>query len=201
MTLLWTLLTFLLGALPFSVWVGQWGLGKNIRSYGDQNPGATNVLRAGGAAWFGLALALDISKAAVPVGLAYQVFGWHGWEIVPIALAAPLGHAFSPFLGWRGGKAVAALLGAWIGLTLWVVPLLGIPVLVLLALLLTPHGWAVLLTMLTVAVFVGIWRQNPVFLAVAITHIALMVWTHRGDLRQRPKLRQKKKDEMGRLGD
>ena len=199
MVFIWTLLTFLLGALPFSVWVGQWGLRKEIRDYGDKNPGATNVFRAGGFTWFGLALALDVSKAAVPVGLAYQIFGWQGWEILPIALAAPLGHAFSPFLQWRGGKAVATVLGAWIGLTLWVVPLLGIPVLALLALLLAPHGWAVLFTLLTVAAFVGGWLQNPVFLAIALGHAALMAWTHGDELRQRPGLRQRKKNEIGRL--
>jgi glycerol-3-phosphate acyltransferase PlsY len=193
MMLIWTLLTFLLGSLPFSVWVGKLGLHKEIRDYGDQNPGATNVLRAGGLPWFVLALALDVSKAAVPVGLAYQIFGWHGWEIVPIALAAPFGHAFSPFLQWRGGKAVATLLGVWIGLTLWVVPLLGISLLVLLVLTLTPHGWTVLFTLLTVAVFVGVWLQNPILLAVAIGHIALMAWTHRDDLQQWPRLRWRKK--------
>lgn len=203
MVFIWTLLTFLLGSLPFSVWVGQWGLRKEIRAYGDHNPGATNVLRAGGKAWFGLALALDISKAAVPVGLAYQIFGWQGWEILPIALAAPLGHAISPFLRWRGGKAVAALLGVWIGLTLWVVPLLGIPVLVLLALILAPHGWAVLLTLLVVAGFVGMWLHSPILLAVAIGHIALMAWTHQSELRQRPRLKKMRLGgkETGRLGD
>ncbi|MEM7115198.1 MAG: glycerol-3-phosphate acyltransferase [Chloroflexota bacterium] len=188
---LWTLLAFLLGALPFSVWVGQLALGKEIRDYGDKNPGATNVLRAGNPVWFGLALALDISKAAAPVGLAYQIFGWQGWEIVPIALAPLLGHAFSPFLNWRGGKAIATTLGVWIGLTIWIVPLVGIILLVALSLTLRPHGWSMLTTMIGVLLFLIFVVGNPVLTAVCLTHIALIIWTHREDLQQRPKLQLK----------
>jgi len=61
-TLLFTLFGFALGTLPFSVWVGKIILGKDIRQVGDKNPGATNVLRAGGALPFLLALLLDIGK-------------------------------------------------------------------------------------------------------------------------------------------
>ena len=111
MFILWSLFGFLLGSLPFSVWIGQFILKKDIRDYGDHNPGATNVLRAGGFPPYALALALDISKGAIPVGLAYQVFSIQDWQILPIALAPPLGHAFSPFLNWRGGKAIAAIGG------------------------------------------------------------------------------------------
>ena len=57
--ILWIILCFLCGSLPFSVWIGAFLLGKNIRQYGDANPGATNVLRAGGKASAALALLLD----------------------------------------------------------------------------------------------------------------------------------------------
>ena len=69
LTLIFTLLGFLLGALPFSVWIGRFGLQRDIMKVGDGNPGATNVLRAGGFLWFSLALMLDIGKGALPVGL------------------------------------------------------------------------------------------------------------------------------------
>lgn len=108
---LWVLFGFILGALPFSVGVGNWALKKDIRAAGDHNPGATNVLRAGGVGWYALALILDISKGALPVGWAAHLAGISGGALIPIALAPPLGHAFSPFLGGRGGKAVAAAFG------------------------------------------------------------------------------------------
>lgn len=185
----WSVLGFVLGAIPFSPLVGRLALGKDIEQYGDKNPGATNVLRAGGFLWFSVALALDISKGAVPVGLAYQVFGIQDWRIIPIALAPPLGHAYSPFLGWRGGKAIAATFGVWIGLTLWTVPLISVILLAFWFGLLTISGWAVLLTLIGILIALILWLPDPALIGVVLTQIALLVWTHRADLRQRPQLR------------
>ena len=114
---LWTIIAFIFGSLPTAVWIGRLA-GVDIRNVGDRNPGATNVVRAAGMGWGIAALATEFSKAAIPVGLTYVTFSWQGYEAVPIAIAPSLGHAFSPFLNWRGGKALATMLGAWIGLTL-----------------------------------------------------------------------------------
>ena len=101
--LLWLFFSFLSGALPLSVWVTKLA-GKDPRAVGDHNPGATNALKAGGK-WVGLAaLLLDVSKAAAPVGLAYQIFDIRGPEMVALALAPMLGHAYSPFLGFKGDR-------------------------------------------------------------------------------------------------
>jgi len=189
--ILWTIVSFLSGALPLSLWIGRYGLHLDIRDYGDKNPGATNVLRAGGKGWFALALALDIAKAAAPVGLAYYIFGWQDWAIVPISLAPPLGHAFSPFLGWRGGKSIAAAFGVWIGLTLWTIPLLSVAALVLFSLLLTPSGWAVMATMLLILAALLGWLHDPVLTAVWLPQLLLLIYNHRQDLRQRPRLRRR----------
>ena len=111
------------------------------------NPGATNVLRAGGMGWYLLALMLDITKGALPVGWAAHIAGISGWSLIPVALAPTLGHAFSPFLKFRGGKSVAASLGIWIGLTIWKIPLVALTLLTIFSLLITPSGWAVLFTL------------------------------------------------------
>ena len=117
------LISFVSGSLPFSVWLGKILRRTDVRRFGDGNPGATNAFRAGGA-WLGLpALLLDVSKGAAPVGLAYFNLGYRGLPMWMIALAAILGHAFSPFLGFRGGKGLAVAFGVWIGLTLWRVSL------------------------------------------------------------------------------
>ena len=107
---------------------------------------------------------------------------------MPIAIAPLLGHAFSPFLNWRGGKAIATTLGVWIGLTIWTVPLVGIILLVILSLTLRPHGWSMLITMLGVLLFLIFFVGIPVLTAVCLTHIVLIIWTHREDLRERPRL-------------
>ena len=156
---------------------------------GDCNPGATNVLRAGSLGWFILALMLDISKGALPLGIAAQVIDISGWGLLPIALAPPLGHAFSPFLGFRGGKAIAVTFGVWIGLTLWKVPLVSMGLLVLFSLLVTPSGWALLLALFGTFSVVFLWLDDLVLLTIFCLHSLLLIYTHREDLAQKPRLK------------
>lgn len=191
-TLFWTLFGFALGALPLSVWIGKWVLGKDIRQFGDKNPGATNVLRAGGVLPFILALMLDITKGALPLGLAVHIFGVQGWPLVPISLAPPLGHTFSPFLNWRGGKAIAASFGVWIGITIWTMPPISLSLLILSTLLITPSGWAVMLTMVGMLVALFIWFDDPVLLGVWAVQMGLLAYNHQADLGKRPSRRRKK---------
>jgi len=102
---------FWLGACPFSVWVGRWFLHKDIRDYGDGNPGAANVFRAGGRKSFCLASILDAAKAVPFVVLAHAFFGFPEPIVMAVGLSAILGHAFSPFLRLRGGKALGVTFG------------------------------------------------------------------------------------------
>jgi glycerol-3-phosphate acyltransferase PlsY len=117
--LVWFIISFFSGALPFSVWIGRWILKKDIRQYGDKNPGTANVFCAGGRIWGVVALLLDFLKGAIPVGLAYWKYDVEGWGLALIAIAPVLGHAYSPLLGFHGGKALATSFGIWTGLTLW----------------------------------------------------------------------------------
>lgn len=107
---------FLLGACPFSVIIGRLFLRKDIRNYGDGNPGAANVFRAGGNKIGYLAVLLDVAKGIPFVLLAHVSFELSDLAVVLVALCAVLGHAFSPFLRWQGGKAVAITFGVLIAL-------------------------------------------------------------------------------------
>ncbi len=107
---------FGLGACPFSVWIGQWFLGKDIRDYGDGNPGAANVFRAGGRKSGLLAVILDTAKGIPFVFLAYSFFKLPEAAVMAVALSAILGHAFSPLLQLKGGKAIAVTFGALVAL-------------------------------------------------------------------------------------
>lgn len=179
--LLWLLFAFLSGALPLSVWVTKLAVGRDPRAVGDHNPGATNALKSGGK-WVGLAaLLLDVSKAAFPVGLAYQTCGIRGPAMTAIALAPMLGHAYSPFLRFRGGKALAAALGVWIGLTLWDVPLVALTGVTVWFLLLKNSGWTVLLTLAGMAVYLYFFRPEPLFFWVLGLQTVLLLWKHRLD--------------------
>jgi glycerol-3-phosphate acyltransferase PlsY len=189
--LLWAAFAFFCGSLPFSIWVTRLA-GADPRTVGDRNPGATNVLKAGGK-WTGFtALFLDVSKAVVPVGLAYQIFGLRGPSIIAIALAPMLGHAYSPFLGFKGGKTLATALGVWIGLTIWDVPLVALAGVTVWFLLLKNSGWTVVLTLIGMAIYLFFVRHERLFLWVLGVQAVLLLWKHRDDLRQNP---FRKKDE------
>jgi len=115
-SVLLAVLAFWLGACPFSVWLGRWFLGKDIRDYGDGNPGAANVFRAGGNKLGLLALVLDIAKGVPFVFLAHAFFGFSEGTVIAVALCAILGHAFSPLLRWRGGKSIAVTFGVLVAM-------------------------------------------------------------------------------------
>lgn len=185
---IWVIIAFFCGSLPLSVWLGRIALGEEITKYGDHNPGAANVWRAGGPAWGLLAVLLDAFKGAIPVGLANYVFNMEGLALAAVAIAPIAGHAFSPFLGFRGGKALAVTFGVWLGLTLWVVPtILGI-FFGLYLWLLKPEGWAVMagvVSLLIVLLVIG----SPVWLAVWAGMALILGWMHRADLVQKPVLR------------
>jgi glycerol-3-phosphate acyltransferase PlsY len=187
--LAWIALAFSCGALPFSVWVGWLALHKDIRQYGDHNPGATNVGRAGGKSWGALALSLDMLKGAVPVGLAWYWAGLAGWPLVVVALAPILGHAYSPFLGFRGGKAVAVTLGVWGGLSFGLASLLLIGLFIPWYLIIAVDSWTVMLTTFSFLIFLLALNSNFTFLAIWAGCALLLGWKHRADLRQLPHLR------------
>jgi acyl phosphate:glycerol-3-phosphate acyltransferase len=108
-------LAYLIGAVPVGLTVGLL-LGTDPRKVGSGNIGATNVLRALGPA-VGLAVFIaDVLKGVVAVALC-AAFGLEGWLLSMGALFAVLGHCFSVFIGFKGGKGVATSLGTVIMLS------------------------------------------------------------------------------------
>ncbi|MBE2240666.1 MAG: glycerol-3-phosphate acyltransferase [Caldilineaceae bacterium] len=186
--LFWVVVAYVSGALPFSVWVGKLALHTDIRGYGDRNPGAFNVFRAGGKLWGVVAILLDGFKGAIPIWLAMDWGEVSGWPLAAVAIAPVLGHAYSPFLGFRGGKALAVTFGIWCGLTLWFGPtVLGIALAIGLAILVTP-GWAVLAGMLVLLAALAFYQPDPPLLAVWAANTTLLLWKHRDDLRHPPRV-------------
>jgi glycerol-3-phosphate acyltransferase PlsY len=182
--LFWTGLGFLLGSMPFSLWLGHLFLRADVRRYGDGNPGAMNAWRAGGWRVGLLALCLDYLKGAVPVGLAHFSLGVSGWGLVAVALAPVLGHAFSPFLRFRGGKALAATFGIWTGLTLGEGPIILGLLLGLFLFVQDSDGWAVLLGMLVFGGHLALQGANLYILVIWGTNALLLAWKYRRELGQ-----------------
>ena len=187
--LLWVLFAFLCGSLPLSVWLGRLALGVDITQYGDGNPGAANVWRAGGGRWGMLAGLLDFFKGAIPVGLANYAAGVDGGLLAAVAIAPILGHALSPFMGFRGGKALAVTFGIWTGLSLFVVPIVMGLFFGVYLWLLKPEGWAVMAGVFCLLAALLILFPDPVWLGVWAGMTLILAWTHKKDLRQKPRLR------------
>jgi glycerol-3-phosphate acyltransferase PlsY len=171
------------------VWIGQLTLDKDIRRYGDGNPGATNVLRAGGKAWALLAAVLDMLKGALPVALAYTITGIQDARIIPIALAPLVGHCYSPLLKGRGGKGVAVTGGIWIGLTQGVGGAVGTLFMTLGYLIQDGDGWAVVVGLLGIGGYLALFNQDGVLLITWILNSLLVLWRYRASFERRPHLR------------
>ncbi len=121
------LLSYLLGSLSFAVIVSKFMGLSDPRTYGSQNPGATNVLRSGNKVAAALTLLFDAVKGWVPV-YAVMHFG-AAWGLADgtaalAGLAAFLGHLYPVFFRFQGGKGVATALGVLMGVS----PILGLAI-------------------------------------------------------------------------
>ncbi len=122
------LLAFLLGSVPFGLLLVRLLTGKNLRKLGSGNIGATNASRAFGKkarlpVFLGIYV-LDASKGLLPTLFFLAPQASLGAKVL-VGFAAILGHCFSPFLGFKGGKGVATTSGVLLGLD-WLAFLVGI---------------------------------------------------------------------------
>ncbi len=115
MIVLALLLSFFIGSIPFGVLLGKMR-GVDVRSIGSGNIGATNVWRALGPTFGVLAFALDVLKGVAGPLVGRWLVPESDWGIALCGIAAVLGHIFSPFLGFKGGKGISTSLGALFGL-------------------------------------------------------------------------------------
>jgi glycerol-3-phosphate acyltransferase PlsY len=111
------LLAYLVGSIPSAVWVGRTFYGIDVREYGSGNAGATNTFRVLGKRPGIVVLIMDVLKGFAGVKLAYLVGDYDpaSPEFIDFELAlsvcALLGHIFPVYVGFRGGKGVATMLG------------------------------------------------------------------------------------------
>jgi len=109
------LIGYLLGAVPFGLLVGRVTKGIDLRQYGSRRTGATNALRTLGAKAAALVFLLDVTKGVAAVLVARLLFAddpLAGWAGAVAGLAAIVGHNWSVFIGFTGGRGVATSAGA-----------------------------------------------------------------------------------------
>lgn len=171
---------FLIGSINFALLIARLR-GVDLRSTGSGNPGATNAGRAMGRKTGILVALLDIAKGYVPALVAALLWG-DVFGIIAGA-AAVLGHVFSPFAGFRGGKGVATAGGVVLALR----PLWAVPVLVVFGIVfaLTKQvglaSVAGALTLVPTAVFLS---QQPYDVVLAVGMALIITLRHRGNLQR-----------------
>ena len=121
-TVLLILIAYVLGSIPNALWVGKTFKNIDVREHGSKNTGSTNAARVLGPKLGVFTLILDILKGALPTylgivlgaNLLTRITGIDKLDIIVIGMAAILGHTFSLFLKFKGGKAVATTLGVFL---------------------------------------------------------------------------------------
>jgi glycerol-3-phosphate acyltransferase PlsY len=103
---------YLLGSIPSGPLVARARGGVDLTAHGSGRTGATNVLRTLGKRAAAIVLVADLSKGAVAVLAAGALTGQDPWAQLVAAFAAVLGHSYSPFIGFRGGRGVLTGIGA-----------------------------------------------------------------------------------------
>ncbi len=104
---------YLLGGISAGYWLVRLRTGADVRDHGSGATGATNAARLLGKNGFAMVLALDAIKGAIAVLVARLVGFTHGWEFAA-AVAVIAGHVWPIQLGFRGGRGLGPLLGAWL---------------------------------------------------------------------------------------
>lgn len=182
----WILLgaAYLAGATPTSYLVGRWFHGLDLRQHGSGNLGATNAFRVLG--W----------KAALPVMLVDIAKGWLPTAVFPAldgaaaaewalayGVAAIVGHVFSVFVGFKGGKGVATSAGVFLALAPWAV-LIGLLVWGVTVTLTRIVSLGSLLAAVVLPVAVYATNEPPVEIWLSLGLAAFVIYAHRANIRR-----------------
>lgn len=178
------ILAYLAGSISFAVIVSRALRLPDPREYGSGNPGATNVLRSGRKSAAVLTLLGDCAKGWVAVYAAGQMLPEAAATAAAVAaVAVILGHMYPLFHAFRGGKGVATALGALLALN-WILALGTLATWITMAVFFRYSSLAALVSALFAVFFALILfnAAHPYFAAVAVVS-ALLVWRHRGNIR------------------
>ena len=173
---------YLLGGIPFGYVLVRLTTGRDVRAMGSGNIGATNVLRTTSRTLGIVTLLLDIGKGYLAVWAAGRLTGGSPVWMSAAALAVMAGHAFPLFLKFRGGKAVASFVGAFLCLT----PLALAAVLVLFVAAVAWTRYISLGSIIAAAALpFAVWLiqgPSPPPIAAAAVGAAFIIWRHRENI-------------------
>ena len=182
--LLAAVIAYLIGGIPFGYLLVRMKTGEDVRARGSGNIGATNVLRTTGRAAAVATLVLDIGKGCLAVWLAGKLTHNSAAAMSLAALAVMAGHAYPVFLKFRGGKAVASFIGAFLVLT--PIPLLASLALFVIVVAATRHislGSIVAAGSLPLAVYLIEHPPAPVLIASLVAGV-FVIYRHTANIQR-----------------
>lgn len=174
---------FFIGSIPFGQIISRRVAHVDITRMGSRNIGATNVARELGMKWGFLTLALDVSKGLIPSVIFRLLYPDSHLGLSIVGLSALLGHQFTPFLCFKGGKGVATALGFFLSIS---------PTATLLALgvfLITVYLWdfislGSIVATLSVPLFLSLFIKSGVLIAASIIFAAFICLKHRSNIQR-----------------
>ena len=196
---LFVLLSYVLGATPTSYWVGRAVHGVDLREQGSGNLGATNAFRVLGWKAALPVVVVDVAKGWLPVWWFPAVDGLAPWAwALAYGTAALLGHVFSFWVGFRGGKGVATSAGIFLGIAPWAT---GIALLVWIAVTFSTRivslGSLAAAAAMPLAVHVTPHRGGTWTVGFTVLLALFVFWAHRANIRR---LLRGEENRFGRSG-
>jgi acyl phosphate:glycerol-3-phosphate acyltransferase len=165
---------YFIGAIPFCYIIGKLAGGKKLTEIGDKNPGGWNLIFNVSKFWGIIGMMIDVAKGYLSFFLVFQFTD--NWIIALLAgCACVLGHNYSPYLKFSGGKGIAAVLGFLLAVHPLTVPSFAIGILFGLYVL-RNMIWGVILGIATATIFLGIYYLDPlIYIVLAIILILIMI--------------------------
>ena len=176
------ILSYLVGAIPTGLVVVRVLAGEDIRRHGSGNIGTVNVFRVAGVATAVVVLVVDILKGIVPVLVALRM-GFAPWTVVLCGLASIIGHNWSVFLGFQGGKGIATSFGVLLGLS-WQAAAVAAAVWVIAVALTRYSSLGSLLAVVSVPITFWRLRQPEEYMSLGVIVMLLAIYRHRANIQR-----------------
>ncbi len=179
------ILAYFIGAINFAIIIAKKGAKVDIKQVGSGNPGTMNVLRTVGKKWGALTFACDALKGLIFGLVGRLAFNEHGMALAfGLGLCAIVGHIFSVYTKFKGGKGVATSIGFFMS----IIPIITSIVLAILIIWLFygKYGFVGSLTAIGVLAVSSciIYRQSLAVIIISLVIFALVVYAHRGNIKR-----------------
>jgi glycerol-3-phosphate acyltransferase PlsY len=182
---------YLVGGIPSGLLLSRWFYKADIRSMGSGNIGATNMYRSFGLGAGVATFLVDFAKGVVAVGAARWLFvptgispEVHDWAMVGATLAVLLGHSFSPYIGFQGGKGIATGSGAILVLTPLAYPICMVTWTIVTALTRRVSAGSVVVVIEYPLIILWLYGDSTPIVLFSFVGAALVLWQHRANVQR-----------------